>query len=181
MHVSARQRPPAKCRLLRINPLAWTLRALVTNELNSPRWDVPSGVPGLSSEWTLFARLHSTAACGGVSRHSVVIATVFGSACLLPFRCPILRLRRRHPPLPPVPPRSGPAGGSKLRLQAGGAVDLGRSGPQLGLPRALLHRWSPGAALDGSARTTAHRCSRGAWSRGCCAGPASISFALKPL
>jgi ABC-type multidrug transport system ATPase subunit/ABC-type multidrug transport system permease subunit len=31
-----------------INPLAWTLRALVCNELDSPRWDVPSGTDGLT-------------------------------------------------------------------------------------------------------------------------------------
>lgn len=37
----------------RINPLAWTLRALVANELGSPRWGVPSGLnDGLTSECT---------------------------------------------------------------------------------------------------------------------------------
>lgn len=31
-----------------MNPLSWALRALVTNELNTPKWDIPSGVPGLT-------------------------------------------------------------------------------------------------------------------------------------
>lgn len=84
----------------RLNPLAWSLRALVAIELGSPPWSVPSSSPGITGAryglgWCRLARLH----CSGS----------------LPMRAPSLTMHcaplgrpagpnARASRVPPIPP-----------------------------------------------------------------------------